>query len=314
MSQLAREIGQQGAVLRTVLAHEAATLVAARSCLARAERRFLVGIGSSRHVAAYGAVCAQSLGPGPALLLDAPGSGVSAPPFRDGDVLVAVSQSGSTPALLTLVAHARARGCTVIAVINAEGSALAGQSDVALHTGAGAELVVPATKSVTASMLLLRALMAPVDAAAVARLADAVDHATQASTRTTTLPDVVVAGGFAAEAVSDEVALKLAEVAAHLAVAETLVDYLHGPVAVAAPVLAFLDDDDPNNALVEGRPDVLVVGTGVQCAVSLHSCGDATLEPIVRVVAGQALALRWAELHGLDPDDARGLRKVTLTA
>ncbi len=314
MSQLAREIGQQGAVLRTVLAREAAPLVAARACFERAQRRFLVGIGSSRHVAAYGAACAQSLGRGPALLLDSPGSGVSVPALGDGDVLVAVSQSGSTPALLTLVADARAHGCAVVSVINAEGSALAEQSDVTLHTGAGAELVVPATKSVTASMLLLRALIAAVDPAGVVRLADAVDHATQASTRSTTLPDVVVAGGFAAEAVSDEVALKLAEVAAHLAVPETLVDYLHGPVAVAAPVLAFLDGDDPNNALVEGRPDVLVVGSGARSAVRLQSSGDATLDAIVSVVAGQALALRWAELHGLDPDDARGLRKVTLTA
>jgi len=121
----------------------------------------------------------------------------------------------------------------------------------------------------------------------------------------------VVCGGFAGQSVADEVAIKLAEIAGHLAVPESVVDFLHGPAAVVAPALAFLDPSDPNAAAVASLPSVLTVGAGY--ALPLASCGDASLDPISEVVAGQCLALHWAQSHGIDPDDPRGLQKVTLT-
>jgi glucosamine--fructose-6-phosphate aminotransferase (isomerizing) len=106
------------------------------------------------------------------------------------------------------------------------------------------------------------------------------------------------------------VALKLAEVAAHLAVPEPIVDYLHGPAAVPGPVLALLDPDDPNSAALHGA---LTVGPSPAYDVELPATGDPTTDAVVRVVAGQCLALHWATARGLDPDDPRGLAKVTLT-
>lgn len=312
MSRLAVEVAEQPAVLAAVLAAQPEPLAEARAAVRHAHRVFLVGIGSSRHVASYGAACLEALSPVSGQLLAAPGAGVPTPVFRAGDVVVAVSQSGRTPALLDLARGATVSGAQLISVTNAEDSPLQSLAAVALRTFAGAELVVPATKSVTASMLLLRALAAPVDPADLDRLC-ATLTALAALSVTTTLPAVVLAGGFAAEAVSDEVALKLAEVTAHLAVAETLVDFLHGPAAVAAPALALLDPSDGNTALLHDRPDVLRVGTDPAYDVVVEGCGDPTLDAIALVVAGQRLALHWAARLGLDPDDPRGLAKVTLT-
>jgi glucosamine--fructose-6-phosphate aminotransferase (isomerizing) len=263
----------------------------------------LVGIGSSRHVAGYGTACFEALTSLPASLLPAPGAGVAQPALGPGDLLVVVSQSGRTPALLELAGAARSAGAAVLAVTNAPGSALEQLADAVLPCGAGPERVVPATKSVTTAMLLLRALAAPVDPAAVRRLADGVASGTVpvVSGRP---PGFVVAGGLAGQAVADEVALKLAEVAGLPAVPESLVDFLHGPAAVVAPVVALVAADDPNR-------DALATAD-VQ-HLSWQPTGDAGLDPIAMVVAGQRLALAWAGALGVDPDDPKGLAKVTMT-
>jgi glucosamine--fructose-6-phosphate aminotransferase (isomerizing) len=298
---LAADVAEQADLLaglldRTPLA-DAARLVTSRRVV------HLAGIGSSRHVAAYGAACLAALGGRTATLLAAPGGGVPQPRFSPDDLLVVVSQSGRTPALLELAGAARSAGAAVLAVTNAPGSALEQLADAVLPCGAGPERVVPATKSVTTAMLLLRALAAPVDPPAVRRLADGVASGTVpvASGRP---PGFVVAGGLAGQAVADEVALKLAEVAGLPAVPESLVDFLHGPAAVVAPVVALVTADDPNR-------DALATAD-VQ-HLSWQPTGDAGLDPIAMVVAGQRLALAWAGALGVDPDDPKGLAKVTMT-
>ena len=301
MSLLATEMAEQPAVLARVLGANP-VLDELRSALGSRRRVVFVGIGSSRHVASYGVACFEALSSVPATLLPAPGAGVPLPVLTADDAVVVVSQSGSTPALVPVVETACAAGALVISVTNAEGSPLETRADVALLTTAGAERVVPATKSVTASMLLVRALAGPVRSL---ELVGPVAEALRTDWPAGEVPSVVVAAGFAAEAVSDEVALKLAEVTGRLAVAETVVDYLHGPAAVPARVLALVDSDDPNSSALVDRPDVLVVPSARLL--------DRSLEAVLRVVIGQCLALRWAQVLGVDPDDARGLAKVTLS-
>lgn len=301
MSRLAAEMAEQPAVLARVLDANR-SLPQLRLEIASRRRVVFVGIGSSRHVASYGVACFEALSPVPASLLAAPGAGVSLPQLSAEDAVVIVSQSGSTPALIPVVEIACAAGALVISLTNSPVSPLEGRADIGLHAGAGLESVVPATKSVTASMLLVRALAAPVDAR---ELVAEVAAVLTADWSAGAVPQVVVGSGFAAEAVSDEVALKLAEVTGRLAVAETVVDYLHGPAAVPARVLALVDAEDPNASALEARPDVL--------AVRSARLEDRTLEALLRVVIGQCLALHWAAALGVDPDDARGLAKVTLT-
>jgi glucosamine--fructose-6-phosphate aminotransferase (isomerizing) len=300
-SLLGRDITEQGGLLAGLL--DRTDLGPARRLLADHAVVRLVGIGSSQHVAAYGADCLTTLGGRVATLLAPPGSGVPQPRLTGDDVLVVVSQSGATPALLDLATAACEVGAGVLAVVNADGSPLAALADVTVSCGAGPERVVPATKSVTTAMLLLRALAADVPADPVRRLASFAAGTALPSIGVRP-PGFVVAGGLAGKAVADEVALKLAEVAGLAAVPESLVDYLHGPAAVAAPVLALVDEDDPN---LPGLDDHLVH------RVQVPPTGDEALDRIAQVVAGQRVALSWARELGVDPDDPKGLAKVTLT-
>lgn len=298
---LEADVAEQGELLGTLL--DRTSLDEARGLVATRRVLHLAGIGSSRHVAAYGAACLAALGGRTTTVLAAPGGGVPQPRLGPEDLLVVVSQSGETPALLELAEGARAAGAAVLALTNAPRSPLEWLSDAVLGCAAGPERVVPATKSVTTAMLLLRALASPVDPTAVRRLAHGVDAGTLPVVGGRP-PGFVVAGGLAGQAVADEVALKLAEVVGLPAVPESLVDFLHGPAAVASPVVALVDDDDPNR-------------DGLSAADVQHltwpRTGDAGLDRIAMVVTGQRLALAWAAALEVDPDDPKGLAKVTMT-
>jgi fructoselysine-6-P-deglycase FrlB-like protein len=93
------------------------------------------------------------------------------PPMSKRDVVVAVSQSGATPALVGAAAECGRQEVSVVAVTNQPGSDLGSVADVTLHCHAGPERVVAATKSVSSAMLLLRAVAVPLDDADVAEVA-----------------------------------------------------------------------------------------------------------------------------------------------
>jgi glucosamine--fructose-6-phosphate aminotransferase (isomerizing) len=278
--------------------------------LAAAPAVRLLGIGSSRHVAGLGAAALELAGIR-ADVPPAPGADVPPPVLRTGDVVLAVSQSGETPSLVTAVTRARDAGCTVVTVTNGQGT-LARLAHVALDCAAGPERVVAASKSVTTSALLLRALAGEVDAAA---LADAVEELLAAETGRLTAgahPTHVVAGGLGAEHVAAEVALKLAETGGRLVTSEPVVEHLHGPVAVPATVLALVDPTDANAAQLVG--DVVRIGPHPSYDLAIADLADPACAAILRLVAGQVAALAWSRRGGVDADAPRGLSKVTRTA
>jgi glucosamine--fructose-6-phosphate aminotransferase (isomerizing) len=299
------DIAEQPEVLRQALAANADAVAEAQRLLARRPLVRLLGIGSSRHAAGYGAACLDVLAGIPAAVLPAPGAAVARPPFMAGVPVVVLSQSGRTPALLDAAAAARQVGAPVVAVTNEPGSPLEQLADVTLACSAGPERVVAATKSVTAQAVVLRAVAGPVDATALdeaVRAALALDFADVVHGPP---PAAVVCGGFAAEWVADEIALKFAEMAGRTVGAEPLVEHLHGPVAAGGPVLAFVDPSDPNAAaLPDGRGAV---------RVAPPRSGDPSIDAIATLVLGQRLALAWARHLGEDADAPRGLQKVTAT-
>jgi glucosamine--fructose-6-phosphate aminotransferase (isomerizing) len=298
------DIAAQAAVIPAALEANAAPLAVARELVAGARVVRFLAFGSSRHAAGYGALALDVLGGVPAMVASAPGAAVPRAPFHPDTPVVVLSQSGRTPPLLDAARDAASAGAPVVAVTNEPGSPLEALADVTLGCGAGAEAVVAATKSVTAQAVLLRALAAPFDPA---RLRTAIDDALAADLTDAVRGDppvAVVCSGFAAEWIADEIALKLAEMAGRAVSAEPLVEYLHGPVAAAGPVLAFVDAADPNAAALTG-PEVVRVPT--------PTTGDPSLDAIVRLVLGQRIALAWAHRLGEDADAPRGLRKVTAT-
>jgi glucosamine--fructose-6-phosphate aminotransferase (isomerizing) len=309
-SGFAQDVAEQPAALRRVLDANGASLQAAQRLVAGARSVRLVGTGSSRHAAGIGAASLELAGVR-ADAPPAPGAAVPSPVLTPEDVLVAVSQSGDTPALVATVLRALELGTPVVAVTNA-GGRLASLADVALSCGAGPERVVAASKSVTTSTLLLRALAGPVDVTPLVDAVVLVLSRDPARLVAGAHPTHVVAGGLGAEWVAAEVALKLAETGGRLPSSEPLVEHLHGPVAAPSTTLALVDPTDPNTALLQG--DVVRVGADPSYELVLPALDDPTLAAVLRLVAGHVVALAWSRRTGVDADAPRGLSKVTLTA
>ncbi len=308
----AADIAEQPDVLRRVLGANAGRLERARDVVASARVVRLCGFGSSKHVAGYGAEALDVLGGRPSSVLPAPGAAVAWPEPRRDEPLIVLSQSGRTPALLDAAQRARDAEVEVIAVTNEPASPLEGLATLTLVCDAGDERVVAATKSVTAQCLLLRAIASPVSDDAIASLADAVDLAAGVDVAVPR-PVAVVASGFAAEWVADELARKITEMCGFAVTSNSTVEHFHGPKAGGGAVLAFLDPSDPNAADLARSDVVTTVGPDETYDVRTPSTGDASLDAIVTLVAGQRIARALALSIGEDPDAPRGLLKVTDT-
>lgn len=303
------EIREQPEVVDKVLG--ARGLDDARRLVEDARLVRLCGIGSSRNAAGFGAWALERFAGRPAIV-EPPPEGTSSPPALGLDqVAIILSQSGETPATIQRAEAVRSAGTPIVAITNAPGSPLHELADVAVLCDAGPERVVAATKSVTAQMALLRAVAEPFDTRPlVAALRMACEHPVETVVRRPP-PEAVVCSGFAAEWVAREIALKFAEMAGLPVAAHSLVEHLHGPVAANPRTIHFVEPTDPNAS--SRGPDAVHIGPSPWCDLETPGLPDASLTAILTVVVGQRLAFGWARRLCEDPDDPRGLQKVTRT-
>lgn len=259
-----------------------------------------------------------------------------APELYRGWLLVALSQSGRTPEIVDIAGRYAACGASVVAVTNNPDSALAQAASLHVDLGAGPELAVPATKTVTSQMLAILAIaaglgdgstsltaadVAGIPAAAAEILADLASVERAVSTLAEHRRIAVVGRGACYPAAL-ETALKLQETLGVMAHGFSSADFRHGPIAVCGPdapavLLAGSGPaDDDTRAL---RPEldartahVAEFGTGPSADAAWPAQGTMA-ECILATLRGQQLALATATHLGIDPDQPVGLNKVTLT-
>lgn len=336
--QMAREMAAQPAILASIAArwdeHRAAVAAVVPESLAGIA---FVARGSSDNAALLGRYAAELAAGRPASLV-APSlhTRYRADVDYSGHLVVALSQSGETPEIVSTAERLRSRGARVVAITNGPASALARAADVTLALGAGEELAVPATKTATAQMLLVLAVAAglgdpglgaadlarlPGDVAAI--LADDEPAGTLVA-RWVTSDRLLVAARGLLLAAALEAALKVRETARLFAQGISTADLLHGPIAsvdAGLPVL-LLDGGGPVSKDVTelaGRLDeigasVASCGTAAAAELSLPAGLPEPLQAIAATVRGQQVALAWARSRGLDPDAPAGLSKVTRTS
>ena len=81
------------------------------------------------------------------------------PIINEGDVVIAISQSGETADTLAAIELAKSKGATILGICNVVGSSIARASHAGSYTHAGPEIGVASTKAFTAQVTVL-ALMA----------------------------------------------------------------------------------------------------------------------------------------------------------
>lgn len=296
----------------------------------------VVARGSSDHAAVYGrylieAACGKPVSMAAPSLYTLYGI---RPDYR-GQLVLAVSQSGSTPEIVTTLRRLCAGGGRGVAITNDPSSELALAAEAVLDLGAGEERAVPATKTVTAQLvafaLVARALgEVPFSAAELARVPawvdevledpEAVEPAAAALEGCTRL--VVVARGYLYGAAL-EAALKIKETCSLLADGYSSADLRHGPIAAVTegiPVIV-LDVPGPphpdvsalSSELRDRGAHVCVIGSGEAVDIPIPADMPEALAAVAAVVRAQQLARSLSLRMGFDPDAPAGLSKVTAT-
>ena len=323
---MGRELAEGPAAVERTLANVAAIQPAVRALVSQSDRVVLLGTGASlamahaaapswRRPLAKPVVVRQST---ESVLSDADGYR-----FEPGDLVVAISQAGTSPETLAAMRLARSGGAGAIAVTAHPGSALGSEASLVVHVASDVETGA-ATKSELATLAALLAMAGEVDSGAGSR------HALKEALATLVAgwADAAAAGSGLAAArsvwfVGFGTSLGIAEAGALLwhekvirpAVALTPSEFRHGPIEAAgagdAVVLIDVDPADPRRAAYLAR----LAGELAQLDVGLV---DVQVEPRGSAVAAllrvQQLARAAALSAGTYRDDFAVLRQVVSAA
>lgn len=256
-----------------------------------------------------------------------------------GWVAVAISQSGRTPEIVTVMERMATHGARTVAVTNGCDSALAAAAQVAVTLQAGDELAVPATKTITASLLALVHVAAALgtlpwaasdEGRAVEGMATVLDDEAAAARSVSEVKgrELVHLGRGFTLPVALEAALKMKETTTAASRGYSSGDLLHGPIASVGPdsaIVAYAAQGPTFEDVTEAAEHARAQGASTLLVSDSAPGGDdmgflgvpsGLPEPLVALpmlVRAQQLALHATLAAGLDPDTPPGLSKVTIT-
>jgi glucosamine--fructose-6-phosphate aminotransferase (isomerizing) len=338
-SMSAEIAAQPGVLAASALRHpeiaEVARVVSAR----RPRFALLAARGSSDHAASYAKYLIEVLLQLPAGLVSPSSTTLyGARPDLSDVLMISVSQSGGSPDLVEVTDTARRQGALTIAVTNTPDSPLNAAAELAVNIGAGNEIAVAATKTYTATLLSLYLLIDAVRGGtgehvreigelATAALDDTEQAVADTVHRLRFVERVLTTGRGYSSATAAEAALKLAETSYLAARAYSGADLLHGPVAAVdeeTAVLAVTSNGHGGEAMIDVVRAIRARGADVLAIGSAANDVDAAnrivlppsaeeVAPILEILPLQRIALGLSLARGGDPDNPRGLLKITRT-
>ncbi len=327
-SIMEREALEASARVRDQLGHNGAVLQQLGAQLRTTPPKFVmwVGRGSSDHAGVFAKYLIE-IELGIPTFASAPSiASIYGRPLQvAGALVLVISQSGRSPDILAQARMAKQNGARVVALVNDEQSPLAALADFVLPLRAGEEKAVAATKSYLATLSALLHLVAAWTGRR--ELADAIDHlpealtaAAEAPTQLTAAPlsnvkNLVVLGRGLGYAIAKEIALKLKEVCGIHAEAFSSAEFLHGPVTLVEQELTVLDlDIDDESAAAHREQMAEIAGRGAR-VIKMQQVGQPhrRLAPLTLMQRFYLDVEKVALARGIDPDNPKGLKKVTQT-
>lgn len=264
------------------------------------------------------------------------------PIVDDKTVVVAVSQSGETADTIAGVRLAKSKGADVVVITNVAHSSITRYADLVLHTKAGAEVAVAATKSYVTQILLFLCMATVLsdDLKSIAAIKKEIDNLAQLTQKTLALDEQVhkLAKEFCKKqsvffigrgmdyALALEGTLKLKEVSYIHSEGFASGELKHGTLALIdknALVIAVVTQrhlaEKTFNALheVQARGGKVVIITPFEKAKNDVSC-DAFLQlpsasglvsPLSAIIPLQLFAYYMSVERGINPDKPRNLAK-----
>ncbi|MDV3243627.1 MAG: glutamine--fructose-6-phosphate transaminase (isomerizing) [Nitrososphaerales archaeon] len=328
-----KEINEQPRTVVSAAMQDQAKLAKFAAAIRRAKSVFITAAGTSYHV---GLLMKSRLNNDVGLRCDA----VLAGEFKEhaafvkkGSVVIVLSQSGETADVLEAVKEAKKKGARILSIVNAAGSTLARESDVALLLNCGPEVGVAATKSFTAQVvvanLVVDALLGKKRADGLKELSGAVEAALRTEEQIVKIASIYrdrpdfyfVARGFHYP-VALEGALKLKELSYIHAEGMPASELKHGtlaliekgtPVVVINPSGGSHDDALSNAEELRARGADVIGISDSKDEVYAHFVKVPRIQekymPIVETIPLQLLAYHTAVAKRNDPDYPRNLAK-----
>ena len=317
------------------------------SVFSQAKRIIIVACGTSWHAGLVAEYMIETLCRIPVEVEYASEFRYRNPVVGEGDVLIAISQSGETADTLVAIEKAKEAGAFIFGVVNAVGSSIARLSHSGAYTHAGPEIGVASTKAFTAQLTVL-AMMAikigrekktvteaeynrylaelaliPEKVKAVLETHESIKEVAKhyADAR-----DFLFLGRGYNFPVALEGALKLKEISYIHAEGYPAAEMKHGPIALVdenLPVLFIATKDAYYEKIVSNIQEIkarkgMVIAVisegdtlirGMADHVMVVPEVDELLAPLVSVIPTQILSYYIGVLRGLDVDKPRNLAK-----
>ncbi len=269
------------------------------------------------------------------------------PVINEGDVIIAISQSGETADTLVAIETAKARGAIILGVVNAVGSSIARASHGGAYTHAGPEIGVASTKAFTAQLAVLTMIALKIGYAKgtitherymgllkeLNEIPEKVATTLKNSEQVKALAekykdarDFLYLGRGYNFPVALEGALKLKEISYIHAEGYPAAEMKHGPIALVdenLPVVFVATKDQYHEKVVSNMQEikarkgqvVSVITEGDEVSASLSNdvmivpLADEILAPMLSAVPLQLLAYYIGVAKNLDVDKPRNLAK-----
>ena len=314
--------------------------------LREAERIILCACGTSWHSCIVGEYLIESLARIPVEVEYASEFRYRDPILKDGDVVIALSQSGETADTLAAVREAQEQGIMTLGICNVVGSSIARETDAGVYLHAGPEIGVASTKAFTAQVLVLSMLALKLGqgrtipdeelADHLQAIADIPDKVRQELERSDDIAEMAKVYRYASNflylgrgfnfPVALEGALKLKEISYVHAEGYPAAEMKHGPIALIdrfMPVVFIAMKDSTYDKIASNMEEV-AAREGALIAITNadnHDLDDMCeyvmrvpetkefLEPLLTVIPLQLLSYYMAVLRGCDVDQPRNLAK-----
>lgn len=312
-----------------------------------AQRIIIAGCGTSWHAGLIAEYLFEDLARVPVEVEYASELRYRNPVIREGDIVMAISQSGETADTLAALEHAKSKGAMIYGVVNAVGSSIARLTDAGSYIHSGPEIGVASTKAFTGQVTLLsmaalwlghrkgtlsyaryRELISelagiPEKIAETLKVEDQIKYI--ASEMTEYHNSLYLGRGYNFP-VALEGALKLKEISYIHAEGYPAAEMKHGPIALIdenMPVVVLATNQSAYDKILSNIQEVkarkgTVIAIVSNGAKEIRKFADHVIEipetaepfsPLLSVIPTQLLSYHIARLRGCNVDQPRNLAK-----
>ncbi|MEQ9217479.1 MAG: glutamine--fructose-6-phosphate transaminase (isomerizing) [Cyclobacteriaceae bacterium] len=315
--------------------------------LVNAEKITILGCGTSWHAGLVAEYILEDICRIPVEIEYASEFRYRNPVIKEGDIIIAISQSGETADTLAAIELAKSKGAIVFGVVNAVGSSIARATHEGAYLHAGPEIGVASTKAFTAQLTVLTMIALKVGYLKgtitdsqygdllyeLERIPEKVAQALGTDKRIQKIsekfkdaPNFLYLGRGYNFPVALEGALKLKEISYIHAEGYPAAEMKHGPIALIdenMPVVFIATRDSSYEKIISNIQEVKSRKGKVIAIVSQHDeeierMADFTIEvpsshealmPLISVIPLQLLSYHIAIMRGCNVDQPRNLAK-----